>query len=1139
MALSTYLALMTGFLSGTLGNFIGGIISSDSLQVTVYGARTDVFWNTSVDRVYVTNPHGLVVDVRDARVEGALHGYLVFRHVRRVTVGDLLITIPEPRADGRRSTLIEILDNIDRGIVTGADSLTLLDGTISDSAGPILDDMRLTGSVSRGDGAHVTAARVSTWIRNVGMVSGSGQASIEDRVVTSRGFSGSTPFGNIYFEGSLVGETAAVDISFSGAAKLDRPEIPLTVEMDVEGTATGTLQAPAISTVIRNGVASIYDHPLEFSADTLIATLDSIALVDLQLAGEGLRLSTDCGLRFSDFLWRASGTVLMEDFEPSELASGAPEAILNGSLTAAFEGTGVEQPSGSIRMELRNSSFSGFPVTSLQASATTVPGRWTLAADAASPGLSATVEASGTSGADMIPYVYSGRLGFTVADASLLPVVVLPESVSVLGVSGTLAFAGTRSGFSAEGVAEAATILGPGGLHAEGTTIEGTAAIAGAPRGSLLLAIDSLYTPLDTFSAAATLEFGDGEYVLSGFEAVSADGIRIDAGAMYRIGDPDRLLIEGLRIGSSKQRIITDGSIACSFDSSAVLIDTAWVQTPHGLLSLRGAMDGGISSFDLSGRHLDLSQLGGLLHLQSGISGMGEFSVRMDTGEDGSSAQLDGRILGPTFGAYQADSIILDLDLVGRDLVVTGISSWDEGTPSTFTALVEDFRTEDGFSLLPGNIARAELILNSLGDWVFYALPIPLRTRGADISARLEYSRDAPPGRRITMEAVASIERLFITSLDMYLSNVVMHLQPDTALSRTRLTLSSADSSRGTIMASLLLDIDQDSLPALNLDGYEFRADFDSFRASVGGFANILFSGYLQSEGGDPSVSKPLVTGKIEILEGVIGMPPSVESGGAAAPEPLPVDLRISIRGNRGLWFRSSLADIEMILDLTVLSQQDMPALSGTLTSVRGKVHLLQKDFDITSGLVEFLPGVPSEQRLSITAVTEVRGAVDRASYTITVNIQGSPSSPVITLSGEGPLGSLTQEDILSLLAVGITYGELQQMDSGALQMQLGGAAQSYIGQILARSLREGIGLDQLELTPELLSDSTSLTLNVGKYVLPDLFVSFSGDVFSSEPGTISAQYYIQPDLYLVGSTKSTLHGEQEPSIELHYTLRY
>jgi len=62
---------------------------------------------------------------------------------------------------------------------------------------------------------------------------------------------------------------------------------------------------------------------------------------------------------------------------------------------------------------------------------------------------------------------------------------------------------------------------------------------------------------------------------------------------------------------------------------------------------------------------------------------------------------------------------------------------------------------------------------------------------------------------------------------------------------------------------------------------------------------------------------------------------------------------------------------------------------------------------------------------------------------------------------------------------------------------------------------------------------------NVGKYVLPDLYVSYTGDVFSSQPGTISAQYYISRDFSVLGTTKSTLNGDQEPSIELHYTLRY
>lgn len=1141
MILSTYLSIVTGFVSETIGNIIGARLSTDSLTVVVTGARTDLFWNSSVERVYVTDVHGLEVDVRGARVEGALHSFLLFRRVRSVTVEDLLITVPRPRERGEPATLVRILANIDRGIMTGADSVILYDGTISDSAGPILDGMQLSASVVRGRGADVTAARASTWIREVGTVSGSGHASLEDGVASSRGFSASTPFGNMYFEGTLTGATSALDVSFSGVASAGEEllRVPVEAELDFSGDISGTLSHPEVSTSLRNGVARAYGHPLEFAVDTLDASLDSLSLEGLMLAGAGLRIASDCSYRFADGIWRVSLQSAMSSFDPSVLSSSAPEADLNGVVSAELSGTQTGLSSCSGTVDLETSVFSGIPVTSLNAILSARPGRWDLTAAAAAPGLTADLDASGTSGMDLVPSTYTGRLSFSVEDASMLPLLTLPESLSIVDAACDVAFSGNRSSVSAEFDAGVGGIALGTGLGAAGLVMGGAASWSGSPRGSAEIRIDSLRTPLDTFQVGASLAFGDGEYSLTDLQAVSPAGMAISATAVYREGDPAMLLVDGLRVGSSKQRIVQDGSIICIFDSSSVSLDTAWVQTPHGTLALQGEVEGASSDFELTGRRVDLSQLGGLLHLGGAVSGYGEFDAYMRTEEGVTTAGLDGRITGPSFGAYQADSITLDLDMADGDLSVTGISSWDGGVASTLKAYIEDVMTPEGFSMEAGNIVSAELMLNRLGDWVFYALPVPLRTRGADISARLEYSRDAEPGQRITVEAVASIERLFITSLNMYLSNVVMHLQPDPGEYGTRLTLSSADSTRGTIMATLLLDIDQDSLPDISLDGFSFRADFDSFRASIGGFANIMFSGYLKSESRDPTGGRPEVTGKLEILEGIIGMPQDFSTGGAAQPEPLPVDLRITIWGERGLWFRSSLADIEMNLDLSILTQQGMPVISGTLSSARGKVHLLQKDFDITEGTVEFLPGVPSEQRLSITAVTVVRGAIDRMPYTITVIIQGTPSSPLITLSGEGPSGSLTQEDILSLLAVGITYGELQQMDSGALQTQLGGAAQNYVGQLLARSLRDGVGLDQLELTPDLLADSTSLTLNIGKYVLPDLFVSFSGDIFSSEPGTISAQYYIQPDLYLVGSTKSTIHGEQEPSLELHYTLRY
>ena len=178
---------------------------------------------------------------------------------------------------------------------------------------------------------------------------------------------------------------------------------------------------------------------------------------------------------------------------------------------------------------------------------------------------------------------------------------------------------------------------------------------------------------------------------------------------------------------------------------------------------------------------------------------------------------------------------------------------------------------------------------------------------------------------------------------------------------------------------------------------------------------------------------------------------------------------------------------------------------------------------------------MPLQIELDIEAETRIRSSVSGAEYTITVSVTGDPENPEIALSGTGPAGVVSEQDMVTLLTAGMTYGELQQFDSTAL----GSVAGNYLGQWLARSIRDDVGLDALQFSPDFSSDTTSLVVNAGKYVLPDLFVSYSSDVFSSDAGTISAQYFFNRDFFLEGSTKSTLTGSQDPSIELHYTYRY
>lgn len=1138
MLLSAYLAILSGFMGETLGTLTGDLLSSESLTVSVRGLRTDVFWNTSVEEVEVADQRGLVVTVEDARVSGAVHSFVLSRHLRLVEAGMLTILLPPPSDDGDTTTLAEIFDAIDAGIVTGADTLRLLDGSISDSAGVLLDDMFLDASVSRGRGVDVSAARASLWIRDFGVVSGSGQASLSGGVVSSPGFSASTPLGNLYASGRLRGGDAGIDVLVSGTASTGSLDLPVRVSVDFDGTITGTLPGPHVMVGLRDGSADWLGRPLEFEADTLVATYDSLAVAGVAVAGEGISVGFDGTLGRSG--WRVEVSAAMDRFDPGRY-TGTRGFLLDGTAWLTAHGTGPEPLGGEADISLGSSIISGTAVEALEASLSYASGTWSCTAGLSIPGASARLTGR-AAGSGIAPTSCSGRVEFGLEDAGALPVEFLPEWLTASGVEGGAAFGCDLRRVSLEGYARTDRVgmgedVSLGGLEVQGAATIPLDGNSAGLSGECAIRVERLCTPVDTFRLEAGVGMASGVLAADTLELQSANGLKLAMAGRMDTGT-GALDVSGLDMRWSKLQLVEDGCCSCVLGGDSIALDTLWILTPHGTVAARGVLGEGCTELEAWISHVDLSPLGGLLHLPGGVSGTGDLELEARTCDGALEADLTGRVAGPSMGSYMADSITVDVRLRRGDLLLEGLTSWDGGVPSTLTALLEGFHTEEGFRLDQRGLARAELRLNHLGDWVFYALPLPLRTRGADLSARVEYNRDAPVEERFSAEASATVERLFITSLDMYLSNIILHMMPDSSFGGTRITVSSSDEAYGTVFADLRVDIAQESLPALRLERFWFRTDFQRFRTSVGGFANVLISGYLQSEGSFPARVRPELSGKIDIIEGLVGMPP--ESSGEPAPAAeLPFDVHILVRGTRGLWFRNSLADIEMGVELTIFTQDGVPTASGVLTSVRGEVHLLQKDFTITQGSIELVPGIPPEPRMSVIAETQVRGAIDRNLYSIVVSLQGPLSSPVITLTGEGPFGSLAQEDILALLAMGITYGELQQMDSGALQAQLGGAAQSYIGQLLARSLREGIGLDELVLTPELLSDSTSLQLSVGKYILPDLFLSYSGDVFSTEPGTISAQYYIRPDLYLIGSTKSTLHGEQEPSLEIHYTLRY
>jgi hypothetical protein len=1141
MLLSFYMLLLSGVFDSTIGRIVGKIVSTDSVRVTIPSIHSDLFWHTRADTVLAEGPRGLLVRVTGGRTSGAIHSFFLSRSVRGIYAEQLEIRIPSPRPGGEPVTLARILEDTDRGIVCSADSLRLDYGFITDSAGTLLDSMCMVSSVSRNDGVSVTAANASCWIRGVGTVSGNGQVSMENGIVTSPGFSGSTPWGNLYFSGRLNGADGAVDILATGSVISDGFGLPFRAGLDFDGHVTGTIGQPSISTSVRNGEARISGLDFEFSADTALASLQGVALRGVRLSGPGAELLLDGMFTFQDLSWEASGLLILTGADPSFFLPGLPSGSLAGSAMVSLSGDSAGLSEGTLNLDLQNSSAGTVHIGSASIDASFRGAVWNASADVSSMGSRAVFSGGGLLDEGYIPSSYRGSLQLQISESEALPAGLLPALPPFAGLEADLQIAGSHGVNSASGEIGLSSML-LSGVEISAASASGSLELSrSGAEGSLTFGIDALRIGGVDLAARGNAGVAGRAWIFDDLSIMAPGGVEVSATGTVVQGDTTLLSLRNLKANQSKLRLVTGGGVEGRFMTGAFLLDTAWVTTPHGLLGLSGRAGPGDSLLVAATiADLDFSSLSSALLIPGGFSGVGDFNLRTATTDAGLDADVAGTIYDPSYGTYSADSITVDLAVRESNLQIGGLYSWQDGSRSGLSGSIESCWSNGGLSLSLQNAASLELEVNRLGDWVFYALPIPARTRGADISAHASFVRAENGQTSFDVEAVAMADRLTLTSLGMPFTDVVLyftHHSADTAAYNTSIKIASVGrAAYGLLSAELLMNIDS-LLVSPSPGTYRFAAGFDGVRTSIGDFAVVNLSGSIYSSGNDPLSTRPEITGKILINEALVGMPAGRSSGGL--PASLPFDLNIAVKSNRGVWFRSSLADIELGVDVTILTVNTYPTLGGSLSSLRGKVRLLDRDFEIDEGTIEFISSVPPGTRMSITAKTVVRDVIDNSDYTIWVSIQGTPTNPLITLSGEGPSGTLTQEDILALLAVGLTYGELQQIDSANIRDQLEDAAQGYLGRLLARSLREGIGLDELQLTPELLADSTSLTLNVGKYVLPDLFVSYTGDVFSTEPGTISAQYYFSRDLYVTGSTKSTLHGSQEPSLELHYTFRY
>lgn len=199
------------------------------------------------------------------------------------------------------------------------------------------------------------------------------------------------------------------------------------------------------------------------------------------------------------------------------------------------------------------------------------------------------------------------------------------------------------------------------------------------------------------------------------------------------------------------------------------------------------------------------------------------------------------------------------------------------------------------------------------------------------------------------------------------------------------------------------------------------------------------------------------------VVRQVAQLQPDRAEGTSAA-----LGLDLQINAPTGIFVRGRGIDAELGGDLALAGTTAAPQVSGAFEMRRGRIIILTKRLDFTSGRITFGGG--------LIPVLDLEATTTSGQTTITVNVDGLANDPDITFSSAP---ALPQDEVLAQLIFGQSISRLSPLQiaqlADAVSQLAGGGSTS-----LLQTLRTNLGVDDLDIN----TDSTGqTTVSVGRYL--------------------------------------------------------
>ncbi|MFH0731273.1 MAG: translocation/assembly module TamB domain-containing protein [Pseudomonadota bacterium] len=294
------------------------------------------------------------------------------------------------------------------------------------------------------------------------------------------------------------------------------------------------------------------------------------------------------------------------------------------------------------------------------------------------------------------------------------------------------------------------------------------------------------------------------------------------------------------------------------------------------------------------------------------------------------------------------------------------------------------------------------------------------------------------------------------------------------------------------------------------------------------------------------SLAAPVLTGDLSIIESKINLDrmagPSVPEIQIIERPTDPKDARliiieekqpafmnalaaaVTIRAPKNVWLKGQDINAEIAGEMGLNKEAGKPfSLLGGLSSLRGTYYFRGKPFRIEKGTVEFIGLEDPNPNIDIEAVTKIQEA------DIIIHITGTARKLVLTLDSDP---RMEQSDIISYMVFGKPTDSLK----GGQAFNAEKAAMRFSGGLLAAELRNILGdvffLDAFAVEP---GENGEGAVSVGKYVRPNMYVTYRYGLAEEEPSQVEISYEFNPNIRV----ETQLGNDKNSGVDLFWQLDF